>query len=123
MESMIATGQEGVSTSDFANGLSDALQSASKSLTNSAAKSTPFKLVACRNPIGRPKGTKKQTAVSYQPPKPTKRPANPVRNLRLRRAIITTTTTTSTTTTTYSTTVELEMDNTLEGIEEISEHN
>ena len=49
---------------------------------------SPFTLVAVRNPIGRPKGTKKQTATSFHPPKPKRKACRQLHNLNINKTII-----------------------------------
>ena len=97
----------------------ESIQSSANSLALSASKKIPFKFTAWSKPIGRPKGTLKQTALTYNPPKAKKRSANPVKGLSVKGALIMTKTTIRTTTTTITTSVEL--DNTFEGIEELDE--
>ena len=96
----------------------DSVETICRSLTSSASKtSTPFKLVACKNPVGRPKGLT-QTATSFLAPTLKRKAHTQLKNLRIKRTIIKTVTTTTSTTTTSS---DYDGDCTLEGINEINE--
>jgi len=59
--------------------LTEVFNSAATSLANSASKITLFKLRANKNPIGRSKIQKKQTATSFLPPRPKKRAVNTIK--------------------------------------------
>lgn len=107
-------------------------QSIAHSLTASVRTPlrSPFTLVAVRNPIGRPKGSKKQTATSFHSPQPKRKACRQLHNLNIKKTVIEkTTTTTGVNITTHTTTTITEIstnsgetynvgDNTLEDCEE-----
>ena len=101
-------------------------QSFSKELKETNPVTTPFKLKHCSNPIGRPKGSQKQSATSFRAPKyKRKSVTNPITDLKIKRTKrttrsgnITTTVTTVSKTTTIST-IEDSEDDTLNDVDEI----
>ena len=98
------------------------LESINSSLLSSASKtSTPFKLIACKNTVGRPKGTLKNTATSFKPPKTKRKAKKTLNNLLITSTQITSTTTTTTTTETITTSNKYGQDDTLEEIVELRE--
>jgi hypothetical protein len=89
--------------------------------TNASVYHQASALVACKNPIGIPKGSQKQTATSFLPSKLKRRAKNQLTNLRIKRTTITHQTITTTTTTTSTTSNDYDGDDTLERINELDE--
>ena len=102
----------------------ETILSLSSNIQKSASKTTPFKLNACVNPVGRPKGSQKQKATSFRPPKVKRKLINKLSSMKIKRSCLTTTTTVTTTTTSKTTTLSStnrdQLDNTLSEIDEIS---